>query len=473
MWARMWTTISSACAASVRLPIRTRQATRALRGGESGPLAQSMSVFRTRSVGGSPTKEGRRLESIHAVHRRRELGSTIVRGRCRTPSDARVPISCTRQRRRLLSIDGRPRASQLAAQLRALRDNPNQHCQSSGRGLRDPVGDSSISERLTPARGKEAAMFDIPGITGLLALALFATWVATRARRDNRRLVKWVGLVLSSVITLACTLAIGVALVGFYKINFPPHRPAVTELRVAGTPDQVARGARFGAFCALCHSPNANVPLVGADFTRGGPPVGTMFATNLTPAGEIKNWSDAEVIRAIREGVHKSGRALVIMPSEVFHNLSDVDVQAIVAYLRSQPAAGPNTPATKLNVVGALFIGAGLAPTSAQPPITQPIVAPAGRRLGRLRQVPGLDSGLPTVPWRKPRGPHQRRAWPTRRPKPHGDRPEVECRGLQPYPAHGCGSLHPHANARGCHGSRFPASQVTRISRRSIPTYTA
>ena len=256
-------------------------------------------------------------------------------------------------------------------------------------------------------------MFDILGVTGLLALALFATWLATRARRANRRLVKWVGLVLSSVLTLACTLAIGLALVGFYKINFPPHRPAVTELRVAGTPDQVARGARFGAFCALCHSPNANVPLVGADFTRGGPPIGTMYATNLTPAGEIKNSSDAEVIRAIREGVHKSGRALVIMPSEVFHNLSDVDVQAIVAYLRSQPAAGPNTPTTKLNVVGALFIGAGLAPTSAQPPITQPIVAPAedasadygkylvsilGCRLCHGENLAGRTSGGPGPP---------------------------------------------------------------------------
>jgi mono/diheme cytochrome c family protein len=67
---------------------------------------------------------------------------------------------------------------------------------------------------------------------------------------------------------------------------------------------------------------------------------------------------------------------LIIMPSEVFRNLSDVDVQAIVAYLRSQSAVEPNTPPTKLNVIGALFIGAGLAPTSAQPPITQPIVAP-------------------------------------------------------------------------------------------------
>jgi cytochrome c553 len=117
--------------------------------------------------------------------------------------------------------------------------------------------------------------------------------------------------------------------------------------------------------------------LVGQNFSHGGPPVGTLYASNLTPAGETKNWSDGELIRAIREGVHKSGRPLIIMPSEAFRNLSDIDVQAIVAYLRSQSAVEPSTPPTQLNVLGALLIGAGMAPISAQPPITHPIVAPA------------------------------------------------------------------------------------------------
>jgi mono/diheme cytochrome c family protein len=226
-------------------------------------------------------------------------------------------------------------------------------------------------------------VFDSLGITALVAVAVVATLLATRARRANRRVVKWVGLAFSSLLALACTLVIGVALVGFYKINFPRDRPTVADMKVAGTPDQVARGAKFGAFCALCHSPNDDIPLVGRNFSEGGPPVGTVYAANLTPAGEIKDWSDDEVIRAIREGVHKSGRALIIMPSEVFHNLSDADVQAIVAYLRSQPAAGSRTPATKLNVVGALLIGAGLPPTSAQAPIAQPVLAPpAGASAG-------------------------------------------------------------------------------------------
>jgi mono/diheme cytochrome c family protein len=220
-------------------------------------------------------------------------------------------------------------------------------------------------------------MFDLPGVMALLALATLGTWLVLRARHARNRGVKWIGLVLSSLLALAATLATVVALVGFYKLDFPPHRPEITPIKVAGTPDQVARGAKFSAFCPICHSPNGGAPLVGQNFSEGGPPAGTLYAANLTPAGEIKDWSDGEVIRAIREGVHKNGRPLVIMPSEAFRNLSDLDVQAVVAYLRSQPAVEPATPPTRLNVIGALLIGSGLAQTSAQPPITHPIIAPA------------------------------------------------------------------------------------------------
>jgi hypothetical protein len=61
-------------------------------------------------------------------------------------------------------------------------------------------------------------------------------------------------------------------------------------------------------------------------------------------------------MRAIREGIHKDGRSLLVMPSEIFRNLSDEDVQAIVAYLRSQPAMGGPTPTNRFNLLGALFI---------------------------------------------------------------------------------------------------------------------
>jgi mono/diheme cytochrome c family protein len=219
-------------------------------------------------------------------------------------------------------------------------------------------------------------MFDFIGVGALLLLAALGTWLVLKARRAQNRLVKWAGIVVSGLVALAAIVALGVTLVGFYRINYPANRRPASDIKVAGTPEQIARGARFGGFCAGCHSPKGKPPLVGANFAEGGPPMGTFWAANLTAAGEIATWSDGEVIRALREGIHKSGRALVIMPSEVFRHLSDADAEAVVAYLRAQPAVEPNTPPTRLGVLVAFLIGAGIAPTSAQSPITEPIVAP-------------------------------------------------------------------------------------------------
>lgn len=220
-------------------------------------------------------------------------------------------------------------------------------------------------------------MFDFVGVGALVLLAALFGWLALRARRATHALVKWGGLVLSGLLAVVCTTVLLVALVGFYKLGHQPYAYPALDLKVAGTPEQVARGTKFIGFCAACHSPAGQPPLTGQDFAKEGPPLGTLYAPNLTPAGEIHAWSDGEIIRAIRGGLHQSGRPLLIMPSDVFRNLSDADVQAIVAALRAQPAEGTASPPTRLNVLAAVFVGAGMFPTSAQPPITAPVLAPA------------------------------------------------------------------------------------------------
>jgi len=219
-------------------------------------------------------------------------------------------------------------------------------------------------------------MFDVLGVAALLAVAALGVWLVLRARRARHGAVKWIGGLLAGVVMLAGVLAFALVLVGFYKVNFPAVRGRPSDIKIAATPEQLARGAKIAKICAGCHSPTEEPPLSGSNMlANGGPPVGTMYAANLTPAGEIKDWTDGEVIRAIREGIHKNGRSLIVMPAEVFRNLSDADVQSVVAFLRSQPATGAATPPTKLNIMGALLI-ALVFPTAAQAPITQPVVAP-------------------------------------------------------------------------------------------------
>ena len=99
---------------------------------------------------------------------------------------------------------------------------------------------------------------------------------------------------------------------------------------MAGTAAQIARGEKLANTCSSCHSPGNELPLSGSNFgvKFDMPPLGTLYAPNLTLSGDINDWTDGEVVRAIREGVHKDGRSLLIMPSDNFRNLSD-DVQAL------------------------------------------------------------------------------------------------------------------------------------------------
>lgn len=218
-------------------------------------------------------------------------------------------------------------------------------------------------------------MFDYVGVGLLLLVTALFAWLTGRARRLRRVPLKWAGLAAAGLLTLLGGTALVTALVGFSRLN-ATHSNPVREINVAGTPAQLARGQKLANACSGCHSPNNQLPLSGQDFTAGGPPFGTLHAANLTPAG-LGTWSDGEIARAIREGVHKNGRSLVIMPSMAFQSMSDADVQSLIAFLRTQPAVEPDTPPTQINLLGALIAATEPGLLTAQPPLIGPIEAPA------------------------------------------------------------------------------------------------
>ena len=68
-----------------------------------------------------------------------------------------------------------------------------------------------------------------------------------------------------------------------------------------------------------------------------------VYASNLTR--EIPKYSDAQFERLMRAGEHPTGREVWGMPSEIFHHLSDEDLTALLAYLRSlEPGGEPTQP---------------------------------------------------------------------------------------------------------------------------------
>jgi mono/diheme cytochrome c family protein len=152
-----------------------------------------------------------------------------------------------------------------------------------------------------------------------------------------------------------------------------PAAAAPSAIKVPMTPERIARGkVLFEQVCDCggCHSQR--------DFTHfGGPEVpgavgagnvlsalledlpGTVTAHNITPDRDtgIGQWTDGEKIRAIREGIDKSGRVLFpMMPYSGYRKMSDEDVQSLVAYLNTLAPVNNQLPETILNFPVGLMI---------------------------------------------------------------------------------------------------------------------
>lgn len=107
-------------------------------------------------------------------------------------------------------------------------------------------------------------------------------------------------------------------------------KPHVAHMEAAPT---VEYGKYVAANCTGCH---------GATFAGGkisGGPPGMMPAANLTPAGRLGKWSEAEFISALRTGVRPDGTKIDAnqMPIAMVGKMDDVELQAVYRYLRSLP----------------------------------------------------------------------------------------------------------------------------------------
>jgi hypothetical protein len=70
----------------------------------------------------------------------------------------------------------------------------------------------------------------------------------------------------------------------------------------------------------------------------GAPGGGVITSANLTPANPdgVAKWTDAQITTALRDGVRPDGRALVrLMAFDWYKNISDADMKALIAYMRS------------------------------------------------------------------------------------------------------------------------------------------
>ncbi len=114
--------------------------------------------------------------------------------------------------------------------------------------------------------------------------------------------------------------------------------------------------------CGGCHTagaltgrPDPALTLAGSEVGFEVPGLGVFYPPNLTPDPEtgLGDWSEADIVRAVRTGQRPDGRELApAMPWRSYAALTDEDAAALAAYLKGlrpvrHPVPRPAGPSEK------------------------------------------------------------------------------------------------------------------------------
>ena len=179
------------------------------------------------------------------------------------------------------------------------------------------------------------------------------------------KILKWFGIVLGGLIGLIIVAVVVLYFIGGSRVN-KTYEIQVASITVPTDEQSIERGRHVVesmSLCTECHGED-----LSGDILEDDPVFGTFAPRNLTPGqgGIGGTFSDIDYVRAIRHGVGKDGKALVIMPSEFYNKISDTDLGAIIAFLKSLPPVDNEVPESGLGPLGRIFalLDSGLLPAT-------------------------------------------------------------------------------------------------------------
>ena len=153
-----------------------------------------------------------------------------------------------------------------------------------------------------------------------------------------KRSLKWLGYIVGGIVALTA-IAVGTV----YAITSSRlSRTYPLQVEAVAIPTDSASVERGGHLvkavgkCGDCHGENlAGTRVMNASIFM------KLTAPNLTAGqgGTASRYTDADWVRAIRYGLRPDGKPFIFMPSEAYTALSDSDLGAMIAYLKSVPPA--------------------------------------------------------------------------------------------------------------------------------------
>jgi mono/diheme cytochrome c family protein len=232
-----------------------------------------------------------------------------------------------------------------------------------------------------------------------------------------KKILRWLGIILGVLVVLILLAAVVVYFRSEALVNKTYDAPA-NNLTIPTDAAAVERGrylAHSVSVCVDCHGENLAGGIVADD-----PALGRIVAPNLTTGqgGVGADYRDADFVRVLRYGVMPDGASAKIMPSDDYQHLTDADLAAIIAYVRSVPPQDSILPTTELRILGRILLATGqlpimiadrVNPNMEREPVSPGITAEYGSYLADIAGCTGCHgpelSGGP-IPAAPPDWPH-------------------------------------------------------------------
>ncbi|MBI5934444.1 MAG: c-type cytochrome [Chloroflexi bacterium] len=174
-----------------------------------------------------------------------------------------------------------------------------------------------------------------------------------------KKVFKWIGIVIGSLVGLILLSAVGLFAVGSSRLNktydFPPSGIAIPTDKAS-----LERGRHLtNMMCTGCHGSD----LGGVEKWFADDALGRVDAPNLTSGagGEGAEFeSDEDWARVIRHGVDPEGKPIFMPAVTAFAHLSNEDLGAIIAYIKTVPPVNRQTEERNFTALTKILIGAGM-----------------------------------------------------------------------------------------------------------------
>jgi len=194
------------------------------------------------------------------------------------------------------------------------------------------------------------------------------------------RFFKWAGIILGGFVLLIAVLLVVIHGLSQRRLD-RIYQVREETVPLPTDPASIEYGRHIFQFrgCEACHSawssldvprpggqegthaelPSRHLPYMEGHIYLDDPAVGRVNASNLTSGkgGVTGNYAtDADWVRAIRHGIRPNGKAMLFMPSTEFYYLSDEDLGAVIAFIKSAEPVDNKMPLSTISLTGRIVM---------------------------------------------------------------------------------------------------------------------